>query len=147
MFGVGRNHGHIPAITPIRLVPNANHRLLAGRSIEEAVNVVAAMQLAPIHRQQILALRHVDARQRQWRSQRRRPILPVVNLRKLVAIVLDHIIRAQQPRLRSSLRLMRPPYEHVPNLNLAQHLVAQIRELRPRRQPVHIRFILRINLR
>ncbi len=58
------------------------------------------------------------------------PVLAVIDLRELISVVLDDIIRTKQARLRGRVGLARAADKHVPHLNLPQHLSAQIGKLR-----------------
>ena len=75
------------------------HRLLARRLLEEAVDFVLRGEVAPVDRQQVFPLLHVDAGLGKRRMKLRVPILAVEDSREPVAAAVNRVVGAQQAHL------------------------------------------------
>jgi hypothetical protein len=85
--------------------------------------------------------------QRQWRSERGRPVLAVIDLGEFVPVVFNGVVCAELAGLWSIFWRLWPVYKHVADLDLSQHLVREISELLARGEPFQVRLVLCFNLR
>src|SRR5207247_7654476 len=106
-------------------------------SLEEAIDIVGAGQVAPVDRQQVLAGGDVDARLRERRDRLRVPILAVVNTSETIAAVLDLVVASEQPGLNAfDLRLLAAEDAQVTDDEVAEHFGEEIVQIRARADAV-----------
>src|SRR5208282_975825 len=99
--------------------------------LEEAVDFVGGVKLAPVDGEEILALLYVDAGLRKRRMKLRVPIFAVENARKAVAAVLERIIGAEHSDFHCfQLRLCAASDIHVQHVEVGEHVGEEIGEIR-----------------
>src|SRR6202035_877755 len=100
ILGGNRHDGDIASGAAVGTLGDAQDRLLTRAAVEETINIVGGMQLAAVYAKQVIAFHDIDSRRSQGRSERRSPILSVVNFREPIAVLLNRVVRPEQSGFR-----------------------------------------------
>ncbi len=108
---------HLAGAGAVGLGPHGEDGLLAGGVLEEAVDVLVALEGLPVDGQQEVALLDVHAGHRQGCLEPGVPVLPAVDPGELVAALDDPVVRAQQTHAQGFL----PGRVAAPDEGVADH--------------------------
>src|SRR5579862_4273613 len=147
LFTLDRYDSDVAGILAVRIRAHFEHDLFPRGLFEKAVDVIRSVQVAAVHRQNVISRLDVNARLSEWSFVARIPILAIKYFRNAISPIFQTVIRAEKSDFQF-LRLwsFTAAHEHVTDRHLSQTLLEQVRELVAGGDAIQIRRILFLDL-